>query len=95
MTRHQCYLLIFRHKKTHDSCEWIKDWNNPTGGVVMDVEDVKTCFPAICLMRYHCDPDEMLTIIEAVDEDDQRRALLLHNQWEKQMRWFLELMESP
>ena len=90
------YWLIFRR---NDDCGCI-DWDNPTGGLVVETNNVVEGIPVgnmevireVCLERYHCGPGEHLIMAEVFEIEDQQRAVILHEQWESEMKTFMEMM---
>ena len=97
----KCYFLCFRMDKNAGQI----DWDNPTGGLVMEAENIvfdmavatqEQCNLAreILSQRYHPRPDEAFLIAEVYELPDKLEAAALHEQWESDMAEFHELMST-
>lgn len=92
-----CYYLVWR---TDDAS--VIDWDEPTGGLVCEPERYVDNYPvcsmplvkSVCKMRYHCAPGESLVIAEVFEPEDQYKADILHQHWEREMFHFKELMRN-
>lgn len=65
------------------------DWAAPIGGLVVPTED-STYACHVAHQRYHCGPHEWLLVAEVRRYQSCVRARLLHDQWEREMREWME-----
>ena len=93
----KCYFLVYRLPNKNG----IIHWDHPTGGLVMETDDVVDGYPVcdfglatdVIEQRYHAASYEKLLIAEVFETVEQVRAVTLHNQWESEAFDFEELME--
>ena len=94
----KCYFLIYRHSKL---C-YVIDWEQPTGGMVLEPDFVVEGHAGVCRMRiqdeakdrYHCGPNEDLLIAEVFGEYECRAAQRLHQQWMADRIDFMTIMSA-
>jgi hypothetical protein len=99
-TSNKIHILIWRTNKSMSDI----DWEEPTGGLVMNGErkmsQAGVTFLApdwplvkeIAHARYHCGPHEELVIVQVIEARERFVAELLHRHWEKSMAEFVEMM---
>ena len=93
----QCFFLIYRVKVgSHPNLE------SPTGGVVMEAENVVEGHPVVDLSlaeavtreRWHYAPYEWCLVWQVFEPKDKCLAAKMHNTYEKEMLDWLEWMDS-
>jgi hypothetical protein len=94
--RTKCYFLIYRGPDKTPI-----NWVEPTGGLVVEPKKIVDDIPIadiglvqqVAEHRYHYGPGEFLVIAEVFEPLEQGVADALHDEYEKDLREFLELME--